>query len=443
MALLYNLFLVFFLAWGWPLLLVYMYHRQGSLEGLGERLGFGPRDESAAASTRPVTWFHGASVGEIRMLVPLIAAWQRNHPEEEILVTTMTMTGRQTAARVLPAARIRLLPFDLPGIWGRFFRRHRPARLVIAETELWPNLLGAAAKHGLPVALVNARISEKSFRGYRFFAFFTRSMFARLGLVVVQDEESGRRFTALGTPPERVVYCGNMKFDFEFDPLTGEGYAGLFPPESLVLVAGSTHPGEEEMLLAAWEEACRQVPGPAERACLVLAPRHPQRFAEVAAWLREQNCGHLVFSELKKNSSRPRLAELPRVLLLDTLGDLVFFYPLGRAAVIGGTLVPGIGGHNPLEAAVCGRAVIHGPHTASFRDGFRCLDEQGGGLPVADGTELTRLFVRIFREPEWITGKGGEAAATMRRQRGAVACTLEHLKSFFSPSRPPSGEDKV
>jgi 3-deoxy-D-manno-octulosonic-acid transferase len=129
------------------------------------------------------------------------------------------------------------------------------------------------------------------------------------------------------------------------------------------------------------------------------------------------------------------------------LGDLAAFYPLGRAAVIGGTLVPGIGGHNPLEAAVCGRAVIHGPHTASFRDGFRCLDEQGGGLPVAGEDQLAVLLARFFEEPEWFSREGEKAAATMRRQRGAVACTLARIEALFHPSGAfsgsPPGKDKV
>ena len=434
--LLYNFFLCLFLLCGWPLLLVYMYQRQGSLAGLDERLALGLKPLAEDGCRGAVTWFHGASVGEIRMLLPLVEAWCRSHPADRLLVTTMTVTGRETARQLFPTARVRLLPFDLPWVWKRFFAVYRPARLVIAETELWPNLLRSAGVCGLPVALVNARLSQNSFRSYRRFAFFTRRMFAVPGLVVAQDHESGCRFTALGTPAERVVLCGNMKFDIEFGAAR-KAYRELLPPDSFIVVAGSTHPGEEAMLLAAWERALDKFSGPAAKACLVLAPRHPQRFSEIAAWLAGRGAEFVSFAEFKRKREPAalRLAPLPRVLLLDTLGDLAAFYPLGGLAVIGGTLVPGIGGHNPLEAAVCGRAVIHGPHVSSFRDGFRCLDEQGGGLPVADAAELEKLLLRFLEEPAWARREGLRALETMRRQRGAVACTLAHLENLFAASK--------
>ncbi|MCD6292139.1 MAG: hypothetical protein J7M09_01620, partial [Deltaproteobacteria bacterium] len=360
MSVIYNVVLCFLLLLLWPVLLWYMQRRQGSLAGLGERLGRGwPRDQPKSESQ--TSWFHGASVGEIQMLVPLIQAWCKRHPDTGLLLTTMTLTGRQTAKRLFPEAMVVLLPFDLPGLWPLFFRHFRPAYLIIAETELWPNLLSYAKRRGLPLALVNARLSAKSFTNYRFFRFFTRSMFTAPAVVVVQDQISGQRFAGLGTSRERIVLSGNMKFDLpsaEGDRGEQALYRNLFTSEVAVVVAGSTHPGEEEMILDVWKKSLLKVPKIGDDACLVLAPRHPQRFNELAEFMTLKKVDFVCFSKCKSESYAGAFAKAPAVLLLDTLGDLIHFYGLARFAIIGGTLVPGIGGHNPLEAAVFAKAVI-------------------------------------------------------------------------------------
>ena len=411
-----------------------MHRRQGSLEGLGERLGCGwPRRRSEAGGEPRPVWFHGASVGEVQMLVPLIRAWRKRYPETGLLLTTMTLTGRQTAIRLFPEARVVLLPLDLPGLWALFFRHFRPSYLIIAETELWPNLLHYARRQGLPLALVNARLSRQSFTNYRFCRFFTRSMFAAPAVVVVQDRVSGQRFAELGTSPERIVLSGNMKFDL-LPPENGGNqpcYQNLFGAEIPVVVAGSTHPGEEEMILSAWGKCALQFPEIFVSACLVLAPRHPQRFADVAEFLLSRGVDFLRFSSHKEKSESTALHKVPSVLLLDTLGDLIHFYRLARFAIIGGTLVPGVGGHNPLEAAVFAKAVVHGPYTANFRDGFGYLDDQGGGLPVAGEAALEILLSRCLREPGFARDEGFKAAATVRRHRGAVSRTMTSLDQAF------------
>ena len=431
----YNIILCTLLLLLWPGLLWYMYRRQGSLEGLGERLGWGwPRSQSKFGSESRITWFHGASVGEIQMLVPLILAWQKRHPDTGLLLTTMTLTGHRTAKKLFPNAEIVLLPLDLPGLWPLFFRHFKPSCLIIAETELWPNLFHYAKRQGLPLALVNARLSRKSFINYLFCRFFTSLMFAAPDVVVVQDQVSGRRFAALGTAPERIVLSGNIKFDMVTPEEEGEltVYRNLFTPGISLVVAGSTHPGEEEMILDAWAACALQSPETFSSACLVLAPRHPQRFAEVAEFLTLKGVDFLSFSSHKKGLGDAALPRVPAVLLLDTLGDLVYFYGLARFAVIGGTLVSGIGGHNPLEAAAVAKAVIHGPHTANFKDGFGYLDDQGGGLPVASQNELEEIFSCCLREPDFTRNEGLKAAATMRRHRGAVSRTMASLENIIS-----------
>ena len=240
MNIIYNLLLCPLLVLLWPGLLWYMHRRQGSLAGLGERLGCGwPQLPYKTGNT----WFHGASVGEIQMLVPLVRAWQERYPECGLLLTAMTLTGRQTAIRLFPEALVVLLPLDLPGMWALFFRHFKPDCLIIAETELWPNLLAYARRQEFPVALVNARLSEKSFSSYRFFRFFTSAMFATPRVVVVQDRVSGQRFAEIGTAAQKIVLSGNMKFDLL--PFENSGaklpYRNLFGAETQVVVDSHTN----------------------------------------------------------------------------------------------------------------------------------------------------------------------------------------------------------
>lgn len=438
MYIIYNFALCVLLLLFWPVLLWYMRRWQGSLEGLSERLGRGwPQRQSKTGREFRSVWFHGASVGEVQMLLPLIRAWQKRYPEAGLLLTTMTLTGRQTARRLFPEATVVLLPLDLPVLWTLFFRHFRPSCLIIAETELWPNLLRFVSRQGLPLALVNARLSRRSFIHYRFFRFFTWPMFATPSVVVVQDQLSGERFAELGTPPERIVLSGNMKFDLLPSENIKEQtlYQDLFAAEIPVVVAGSTHPGEEQMILNAWERSALRSSEIFKPACLVLAPRHPQRFAEVADFLTSRGVNFLRFSSSKGKSSSASLAKIPSVLLLDTLGDLIYFYRLARFAIIGGTLVPGIGGHNPLEAAVFAKAVIHGPYTVNFKDGFGYLDDQGGGLLVSGQEELGDLLNRCLQLPCYVKDEGLKAAATVHRHRGAVSRTMAFLEQAFEGSR--------
>ncbi len=444
MFIVYNITLSILLFLFWPLLLWYLYRRQGNLEGLGERLvnygwfsglrGLLGREPAVPHSERwedeigRTVWFHGASVGEVQMLVPLLRAWQTEYPETTLLLTTMTLTGRQTARQAFPEAKVVLMPLDLPCFWALFQRCFQPDALIIAETELWPNLFNFIRQQQLPLALVNARLSRKSFVNYLIFNFFTEKMFTVPDIVVVQDRVSAARFAGLGTPADKIIFSGNLKFDLLPPPerkSTIDAQA-LFGRETQLVVAGSTHPGEEEMILAAWDENIDVGGGNNKPVCLVLAPRHPQRFSAVAKLLNDRGIDYLRFSEVKDRLvSDP--VKVPAVILLDTLGDLIHFYRRASFTIIGGTLVPGIGGHNPLEAALFAKAVIHGLHVANFKDGFELLDEAGGGLPVSGGRELALLLGRCLNDQEFIRRVGLKSQATVERNRGAVQRTLKAL----------------
>ena len=399
--------------------------------GVGERLGWGwSHNRLCGSENRRPVWFHGASVGEVQMLVPLVRAWQDEYPESALLVTTMTLTGRETARQAFPQAQVVLMPLDLPFLWGRFFRYFQPVTLIVAETELWPNLFNLIKRQRLPLALVNARLSRKSFVNYQIFNFFTQAMFSVPDLVIVQDRVSGARFAGLGTPVGKIVCSGNLKFDLlppvERGPMIDS--LALFGEDVQFVVAGSTHPGEEEMILDAWSaNTCDRV-GNSKPECLVLAPRHPHRFAAVAELLDGRGVDYLRFSEIKGELLVPGSLEVPAVLLLDTLGDLIHFYRLASFTIIGGTLISGVGGHNPLEAALFARAVIHGSDVVNFRDGFKFLDEEGGGLLVANEKELVSMLGRCLKDTEFTRTAGLKAQATVERNRGAVQRTLNALR---------------
>lgn len=444
----YNMFLAALLPLLFPVFLWYLLRRQGNLDGLGERLGWGWRGKSGRrlrADCRLI-WLHGASIGEVQMLEPLIRAWRQRHPQDNLLLTTMTLTGRRTAQRLFPELEVLLMPLDLPFLWSRFWRCFQPSCLIFAETELWPNLLHRVRRSGVRLALVNARLSKKSYRNYRRFGFFTRVMFQTPSLFVVQDRISGQRFLELGAAAAQVVLSGNLKFDISPDSgFNAElNLKRIFGREVALVVAGSTHPGEEDLILDAWEACCvrkgeeNQVPS----SCLVLVPRHPQRFAAVAELLQIRKLNFLRFSEFRDSQAEVLLPRVPSVLLLDTLGDLKTFYSLARFAVLGGTLVRGVGGHNPLEAAVYAKAVVHGMEVANFRDGFSFLDEQGGGLPVHNGADLMALFGRLLSVPDLAEREGKRAAATLERHRGALRRTLDCLDALCG-NPAAQNQDKV
>ncbi|WP_237057200.1 lipid IV(A) 3-deoxy-D-manno-octulosonic acid transferase [Microbulbifer sediminum] len=329
-----------------------------------ERLGRVPR----RASRRPLAWVHSVSVGETLAAVPMIEQLAARHPDWQWLVTTTTPTGSErveSALRPLLGGRLLhyYLPYDLPEYHRRFLSALRPRILVIMETELWPNLLATCARRKVPVVLANARLSDKSARGYGRFPRLTASMLGHLTRVVAQYPEDARRFVSLGLEEERIVAVGNIKFDLNIGlGLSSEAQALSHQwrsagPEGTrpVWLAASTHDGEEATVLDAFAELRQQFPD----LLLVLVPRHPQRFDSVAQLVRERG---FVFARRSDGGVPGRAVQ---VLLGDTMGELLRFYGACDVAFVGGSLVP-VGGHNMIEPAAWGVPVTCGPHLHNF-----------------------------------------------------------------------------
>jgi 3-deoxy-D-manno-octulosonic-acid transferase len=398
---------------------------------LRERMGHGrPR-----VGLQPV-WLHAVSVGEVQAAAGLVRLLRARDPLRPVLLTMATATGRQRAAELYqdPLVELRYAPFDLPGAARRFLRRERPCAAIFLETELWPNLLATCTRHRVPVALVSARLSERSLQRYRSFApRLMRRTLHSLWVIAAQSEADAARFVALGADPARVHVAGNVKFDFEVPAdlelrtlALRERWIGTRP----AWVAGSTHAGEEAELLAAqrliWERWQQQPssPGPP---LLALVPRHPERFDSVAQWLAREGVRFA-----RRSDPAGRVEAQTQVLLVDTLGELLAFYACGRVAYVGGSLVP-IGGHNLLEPAVLGLPVLSGPHHFSSPDAARLLLACGALEIVRDGDGLAAALERLFREPEQARRLGDAGRVAVVTNRGAAVRSLALLVDLLPP----------
>jgi 3-deoxy-D-manno-octulosonic-acid transferase len=385
---------------------------------LGERFGLGRR------LAVPSIWLHAVSVGEVSAAAALVRALHARHPDVPLVLTTATPTGRAQAATLFGAdVEVRFLPYDTAGSVRRFLARIRPLAAIIMETELWPNLLHECGRRGVPVVFASARLAARSVPRYRRFGtLFSAGL--RNAWVAAQSSADADRFIALGADPARTRVVGNLKFDMRPGEAVAESgrelrrrYLGARP----VWTAGSTHEGEEELVLGAHAVLERAVRG----ALLVLVPRHPQRFAGVAALLERRG---LVFDRRGRSETvRPEA----QVLLLDTMGELTAFYAASDVAFVGGSLVP-VGGHNLLEPAALGVPVITGPHTENGPEIARLLIEAGGALEVADGVALAAAAGRLLADPALRERMGESARSFVEAHRGSLARLLALIEPLLA-----------
>ena len=382
-----------------------------------ERFGF-----IAPLPVQDAVWVHAVSVGETVAAAPLIH-WLLARGEV-VLVTTTTPTGSERV-RALFGARVQHVycPYDLPGAVRRFLRRARPKLALIMETELWPNLFHACAHAKVPVIVANARMSARSARGYGRVAALTRATLAEVSLVAAQTEADAARLRELGARAVRVT--GNIKFDMHLPASLLEEAAVLrrgWGEDRLVWVAASTHAGEDEQVLTAFAQVRRALPD----CLLVLVPRHPERFDEVADLCRQRGFA------VARRGEQPLCDARAAVFLIDVMGELPLFYAAGDLAFVGGSLVP-TGGHNVLEPAALGKPVIVGPHSFNFLDITRQLVEAGAALRVADAAQLAEAALRYLADANLRDAAGREGRALVERNRGALARLQGLLKDYLAP----------
>jgi 3-deoxy-D-manno-octulosonic-acid transferase len=395
-----------------------------------ERLGYLPAH--FRQERRGAIWIHAVSVGETLAVAGLVRALVERYPERKSFISHVTPTGREAGETRLPGVAGR---FYLPLDWSTCTRRAldclKPGLLIIVETELWPNLLRMAHRSGARVALVNARISDRSFPGYRFFRPFIRSVFENVDLAFAQTPRDAERLCAIGAAPGRVMVAGNLKFDGQ-PPETG-GFARSLKraltaaSRDPVMVAASTMAGEEELVLRAWREIYRSYP----QSLLILAPRHPARFERVAQLLASQGVSFVLRTLLPEDTNQAAaLLASPAVLLLDTLGELAGHFELADVVFMGGSLVP-TGGHNLLEPAQCGKPVIFGPHMENFRDAADTFLEAGAAIRVQTWSELSTQTIRLLQDEKQRVAMGTAARETVEKGRGATARILQGLSRLI------------
>jgi len=374
---------------------------------------------------RECLWLQAVSVGEVELARRLVAELGRVRDAPPVLVTATTATGLALARRTLAdAASVLPCPFDLPGPVRRLLDAASPRGLVLVETELWPEMLHQAGERGVPVAVVNARLSPTSYARYRRVRTLLRPLLAPLTAVLARDESDAERFVALGVPAERVQAVGNVKYDLEPDttPLEWEGRLREAAGERPVVVAGSTMDTEEPRVI----DAVDRLADGGERPLLILAPRHPERFDAVAELLAARG---LAVARRSSAASWPTSVD---VLLLDTIGELGRAYRLGRAAFIGGSLVP-TGGHNPLEPAVWGVPVVTGPHVFNFHEVYAEMTAAGAAVVVVDAAGLASVWGRWLAEPDAARRAGSRGRRVADANRGATARTVTALLEMIAP----------
>lgn len=423
--------LLLLLAWPWVRLrLTWRARQEGAYgERIEERFGHPPPD-----IPRGAIWFHTVSAGETIAAAPLIAALAEEFAPLPFLVTTMTPTGSaQVRARLGDRVHHCYAPYDFPRGVERFYRTLEPRLLVLMETELWPNLIAAATRRDVPVMLVNARLSERSARGYARAGGLTRQMLGQLRWIACQYPDHAERFRQLGAPPQRVLVHGSVKFDQVLPADHAERVAALRRRWSLqgkpVWVAGSTHPGEEAAVLEAHAALRRRQP----EARLVLVPRHPARAGEVAALVRR--AGFRVVLQ-----SAPGAADAQaEVVLGDVMGELLYLYGLGDAAFVGGSLVD-VGGHNPIEPALCGKPAAMGPSLFNFPDVAQIFSNAGCLEVVPDARALAERIARWLDEPDLGRCLGERARRTVAEHTGASerlrALLVDEIRAATAAAEP-------
>ncbi len=428
----YNVVLLAALVAGAPWWLWRMATTPKYREGLRERLGRVPRRlaEGSGASGRALIWVHAVSVGEVLAVTRLVKALDAALPESFVAISTTTRTGQALARERFGANRVFYCPLDLAWAVRAYLKALKPRMLVLAETEFWPNLLHGCFGRGIPVAVVNARISDRSWPRYQMLRRLWKPLLGRLSSVLAQSEIDAERLIALGCAAERVAVAGNLKFDVraaeeaEATRLLKAQSSGL-----RFVVAGSTLEGEEAALLQAWP---RLLAGDS-RLAMVLAPRHPERFAAVAALLERSG------NRWTRRSKFAEPLKAGEIVLLDTIGELASVYSLASVAFVGGSLVAA-GGHNPLEPAQFGVPIVMGPHYANFAaitDSLRAHD----ALRIAAKEELAEALAALLGDRTAAEAMGARGREVFERQAGATERCVAVLRELAT--RRTESERKV
>ena len=363
---------------------------------------------------KSVIWFHAVSVGEAEALFPLVRQIQKQHPDTNLLITTTTPTGSARVKAVMQETVTHVyLPYDVPDAVNRFMNCFKPKLAVIMETEIWPNLFIYCGKNDIPLYIINARLSEKSSRGYQKIPSLVHPVLAQVNVIATQTQDDANRFIAIGADCGKVLTLGNIKFDVEIPESTIQ--QGLQLKADLlrgrfVWLTASTHKDEEAIFLEIYKEIKPKIP----ELLLVIVPRHPERFADVKKLCEQHQLGVVM-----RTASDKVYAETD-VYLVDTMGELKMLYAASDVAFVGGSMTPN-GGHNILEAAAVGVPVMFGPHMVNFKEIARGVLSQDAAIQCQNKDELVNSIVALYEHPAYREALAEKGAEFVRQNQGAIA----------------------
>ncbi len=426
--LLYNILLLLLAL---PVLAGHLLHgllRGRRRHGVRERFGYYAQERLAPLAGKKTVWIHAVSVGETQAAAPLVKALKSRYPDWAVVLTNVTETGHRVATGINGVDLCLYFPYDFAWTVRRAFVQVKPALVVVVETEIWPNFMRTAHRTGVPAVLVNGRISDRSFPRYRRLRFLIKPVLRQFSRLCMQSAVDAQRIEAMGAPAERIEVTRNLKFDMQAGGLNEQNPAPIrkkygIPADSRVLVAGSTHAGEEEQVVGVYRRLLKSHPD----LCLVLVPRHPDRCRVVGELLSSHNLPFSLRSELE---DAPVTMAPGAVLLVDTVGELLQFYAVADLIFVGGSLVP-VGGHNILEAALLKKPVLFGPYMHNFKDISRLLVKAGGGLVISEGEEFYRIASTLLADSERCQDMGAKGYALLQDNRGATERTLQAIEQIM------------
>ena len=406
--------------------LFFFIKRRRILERLGRSLPANPHKTGSI-------WIHALSVGEVLSALPLVKAVGLQYPEKDVVFTVTTDQGKEIARKELRGKVRALLTMPLDFWWSvrRVVNFIRPSLFVLVETDIWPGLIEYLKKRGTKTLLINGRISPRTFRSYRRFRPFARHMFNGIDLCMMQSDLDRERLLQIGVEEEKVETVGNIKFDRDWAPMGAEEYEYLLNALNLesqneIWVAGSTHPGEEDIILDVFGRLRRFFPF----LRLIIAPRRVERAGDIKRLVTDKGSKAVLKTQI------PMKGEPYEVLILDTIGELERIYGIAKISFVGGSLIP-VGGHNLLEPASFGRPVLFGPHTDNFVLMSQLLVEAGGGRRVRDGEDLFETMKGLLSDPEQSNRMGRKAKKFVETSRGALERVMENIKGCLDETKDP------
>lgn len=406
-----------------PYFLLKMLTARKYREGIPERFGFVDRAKFKNLKGGKAVWVHAVSVGETKAVLPVLRLLKRRRPDVKIVFSTVTATGNRTAAQEGKGLIDALIYFPLDLSWAvrRVTRMVKPVMFIVVEKEMWPNAFRAMYDMGAPIVIVNGTMSDRSARRYARLAFLFRDVFSKVSLFLARTDGDLEKALSTGVKAERAQVSGNIKFDLAPSLMDSQFVAKLkeaigVAPGTKLIIAGSTHPGEEEIVLDAFKALSAEFEG----LKLVIAPRHPERFTEVEGIIKKTGFD---FTRRSKGGRSD-------VVLLDSIGELMTVYSFSDIAVVGGSLVPGIGGHNLLEPAYFGKPVVYGAHLTAYLGMAELLEKEGGGIRVAGENGLVDALRSLLSNELYMKRTGANAKKVVEENRGAAertAAALERL----------------